>query len=248
MRRPQSEQSDRDLIVRHDSSLSAMRCLLGSDESQTAESQDPPETPSPMDVMQTPQDPPVTPSSKDTPVTPASEDVAETPETPLDVPETPETPDLSTETPETPCTDSSPAEAAAPRYELVEHSLHAALEIKANKVKRLSLRTRAPRLWRHGCKIYESFCSYSGRYVDEISNVGSVVFNVFLFVHLHIQLIVTQVWKTAYDSPRPGFGGKFSTPTTRLSLQAASVGRTNAVVAATLAATTSNYQDHIMSL
>ena len=77
-RRPQS---DRDLIVRHDSSLSALRCLLGSSQSSQDTDHTPAETPAETPTSQEDVDETQTPL--DPPVDLASQDVGQTPEDPF---------------------------------------------------------------------------------------------------------------------------------------------------------------------
>ena len=164
-------ESDRSLIARHDSSLSAMRDLLegssqeASPEKRTATSSgttEIPETP-----VSTSQD---VSSAAGTPETPGSvstvSDSQETSDT-TKTSETQETPVLPSQdvssaagTPETPASVSTVSDSQ--ETSLIDHYVHAAAEMEHNEKKRKSLRTRAPRLWRHGCEIYDSFCQYTG--------------------------------------------------------------------------------------
>ena len=81
--------------------------------------------------------------------------------------ETQETPVLPSQdvssaagTPETPASVSMVSDSQ--ETSLIDHYDHAAAEMEHNKKNRKSLRTRAPRLWRHGCEIYDSFYQYTG--------------------------------------------------------------------------------------
>ena len=160
--------SDRSLITRHDSTLSAMRCLLEGSSQESTESQEASQVSTESQEasqvstvsqeasqeMPTPQD-----AAAETPATPAAETpatpAAETPATPASA-STVSSDSQETATPETP--QEEPEEDG-----FINHHIYAAAELRLNKKLRLSLRTRSPRLWRHGCKLYGSFCAYSGK-------------------------------------------------------------------------------------
>ena len=218
-------QSDRDLIVRHDSSISAIRRILES--SQSSQEQTPASETSDQTPDQTPdQTSDQTPASETPDQTPASEtptDIDET-QTPIDppvdlesqetqddptteVPETPETP------PETPSTDSSPPLETDTRQSYITHRDYVAQEIESNKKKRVSLRTRAPRLFHHGYKMFESFCSYAG--VVTVSYLYIFTFVIILnFFPSHTALtdgtriaVAGIVWKVYNDTYEVVFTG-----------------------------------------
>ena len=96
------------------------------------------------------QDPPTSQEAAKTPATPASA-VSDSQDT-----STKDSTD-DTGTPETPETQHNDG--------YINHTDYAAAEIERNKKDRLSLRTRAPRLWRQGCTMYDSFCAYSGKFL-----------------------------------------------------------------------------------
>jgi len=45
----------------------------------------------------------------------------------------------------------------------ISHEDHAA-EVMENAEERVSLKTRRPRLWRHGYQIFQSICTYHGEF------------------------------------------------------------------------------------
>ena len=169
-RRPES---DRSLIARHDSTLSAMRCLLESSQEPSPIKHCPPaDTPNSRtggndaDVS--------TVSDSASPETAVSESQSQSQDTDpspsLDsvqaIPDTTE--DSSQQSQESNkddiCISSSNQslqEKNARAMDYLDHAEHVAI-VLSEATNRCSLRTRAPRLWRHGCQIFDSFCAYTG--------------------------------------------------------------------------------------
>lgn len=199
-----SEVSDRSLIARHDSTLSAIRCLLGSSQeeaSQESTAESPADTPvtsvSATSCVDTSQDADLSSTVTDEQTPNHYNNSAESqqegtePETKTDqscggeqqprggdccAPPVKEAPTHSTpscetspEPQETNMQDKPRGEDTDKDNEVIEetdmekvhHSEHMSL-VLSNAKDRVWLRTRSPRLWRHGCQLYETFCSYSG--------------------------------------------------------------------------------------
>ena len=143
--------TDRSLIKRHDSTLSAMRCLLESSQegspskddsnenspatTHVSETSTPESSQASTEASQTDDCSTSTISGRPSPVTPTSE--------------------MPTPTPESQT--ASDEEAGA----LLSHKDHAS-EVMEQAKERVSLKTRRPCLWRHGYEIFESICTYNG--------------------------------------------------------------------------------------
>ena len=163
------EESDRSLIERHDSSLSAMRCLLGSESSQECSTpgDETASTPAESQECSTPGD-----ETASTPAVTSDHTVPPTPESTSDhaVPPTPtETVTPSPPTTELPPTPQPTGTATPPQdqdkdFDRVPHQIHAGAVISNENNIRTSLRTRRPRLWRHQHEIHESMCRYAGMF------------------------------------------------------------------------------------
>ena len=136
----ESNETDRSLITRHDSTLSAMRALLESsqegspskDDSTVENSQASTEASQTDDCSSS-----TTISGRPSPVTPTSE--------------------MPTPTPSSQQTVTDEETGAC-----LNHEEHAA-EVIEHAHERVSLKTRRPRLWRHGYEIFQSICTYNGR-------------------------------------------------------------------------------------
>ena len=149
-----SNETDRSLITRHDSTLSAMRCLLESSQegspskdnspatTHVSETSTPESSQASTDASQTDDCSNSTISGRPSPVTPTSEIATPTSE-------------IATPTSGSQTVTDEDAGASAP------HEDHAA-DVIEHAQERVSLKTRRPRLWRHGYEIFESICTYNG--------------------------------------------------------------------------------------
>ena len=164
-------ESDRSLIARHDSTLSAMRCLLESSQEPSPTKHCPPadtpnsrtegndadvstvsESASPENAVSES----LSSQSQDTALSSQSQDT--------DVTETDSQPILDSahaikDPPEESSQDDSrisksPEDKKARANDHLDHAEHVAIVLSQVK-NRFSLRTRAPRLWRHGCQIFD---------------------------------------------------------------------------------------------
>ena len=144
-----SNETDRSLITRHDSTLSALRCLLESSQegegsptkenspatTHVSETSTESSQVSTEDASQTDDCSNSTISGRPSPVTPTSE--------------------IATPTSGSQTVTEEDAVASMP------HEDHAA-DVIQHAQERVSLKTRRPRLWRHGYEIFESICTYNG--------------------------------------------------------------------------------------
>ena len=157
-RRDSSEETDRSLIERADSTLSAMRLLL--DSSQECSQSTIEDVAHVSDT--TPGDDTSTISGRQSPTTPTPTPTPTSTPTPTPTPTIAPTP-TPTPTPTIASTPTTPEESENDvAFATISHAEHAGAVLSQVQTIRTSLRTRRPRLWRHGFKIYDSMCCFQG--------------------------------------------------------------------------------------
>lgn len=182
-----SEQvTDASLIARHDSTLSAMRCLLESSQE-----------PSPIKHVNPVDTPRVTPDANDADVSTMSEGAASEALSQSQDTMVHESQDSSLDSTPIEGKDNSSMEAESlplkgkspPPMDSLDHSEHLAV-VLSEVSNRCSLRTRNPRLWRHECQVFDSFCAYAGACFNKnlfcITLFNIIYFNPFYF---HMQVL-----------------------------------------------------------
>ena len=155
-----SNNTDRSLIERHDSTLSAMRALLESSQEGSPSKDNPVEnSQASTEATLTDDCSTSTISGRPSPVTPTSE-----------MP----TPTSGSQT----ATDQDDGAC-------LTHEDHAA-EVIEHAHERVSLKTRRPRLWRHGYEVFQSICTYNGEFCfllwQNMINIFLTLMRVFCFV------------------------------------------------------------------